>query len=768
MHDYQRVVRYSKILLEQSSITDDDRVDIYLTLGDAELHINGDFIKAEKCFMDVQQIALATSPCNYHILVLFYESMALLQIEKNNYTIALELLSKVLDIALDYSFESNIIIRTYSNLGLVYRKILNFDRACENYELALNIITQSNTLPKLHPLHPVIHNNLAYTKQLQNDYDEALKHYDLALEIERKSLPSIHSITATTLCNIGLLYTMKRENEKALDTYQKVLVMVNEIFGDDHPRLGVVFHNLGDLFLRTGQYEQAKEYLNKALKIRLNSPDVDADDRAATFTSLGLVNLRLGSFNKSLYYCFQALYIRSKIPETATNNIFDTYSVLARYYLSKSDYCQALRYCELAQYRCPYKSIKLVSVHQVFGDVLYQMEQFDEAISHYQTSIDIQLQLAGRNNVCLAELYLSIGIVYGSKEEINEALKCFVKGRSLAFEDSSLMANLHQATADIYLELKQFDKVVEHLDQVKMHCDKLALNKSIPVAKMSRTIGILNLKKGNFDDARTNLMEALMIFEKESSEFQLIIADTYLHLGCACEKLNKIDQALEIFEKVKTMNSIIYPKNHSYMAGIYHRLSVLLLDKNLLQESLTNAEHALEAAKSSYSINYNELARIHDTLTRIHLKRKDFARAHLEIQNGFATRQMRCPNDLPLSQIHLANAYTHENRTKEAIDLLNDIHEDQLLSVHHYTSAQLSKDMAAAYYNLKQYESALRILQFTLSHITDGEHYLEAEAHFLMGTICWKLGDKPQTLEHLQQALIVLDKKNTQVVHARP
>ncbi|CAF1167301.1 unnamed protein product [Rotaria sordida] len=129
---------------------------------------------AEKCFMDVQQIALATSPCNHRILVRFYESMALLQIEKNNYTIALELLSKVLQIALDYSFASNIIIHTYSNLGLVYRKILNFDRACENYELALNIITQSNALPKLHPLHSVIHNNLAYTKQLQNDYDEAL------------------------------------------------------------------------------------------------------------------------------------------------------------------------------------------------------------------------------------------------------------------------------------------------------------------------------------------------------------------------------------------------------------------------------------------------------------------------------------------------------------------------------------------------------------------------------------------------------------------
>ncbi|CAF3386466.1 unnamed protein product [Rotaria sp. Silwood2] len=204
MNDCQRVVRYSKTLLKQTSLTDVDRADIYLTLGDAELHINRDYTKAEKWFLDVQQIALASSPSNYYFLALFHESMALLQIEKNNYTTALELLDEVLQIALDHSFQSKIIIRTYSNLGLVYRKILNFDRACENYEKALSIITQSNTLPKLHPFHSVIHNNLAYTKQLQNNYDEALKHYNLALEIERKSLPSTHSITATTLSNIML------------------------------------------------------------------------------------------------------------------------------------------------------------------------------------------------------------------------------------------------------------------------------------------------------------------------------------------------------------------------------------------------------------------------------------------------------------------------------------------------------------------------------------------------------------------------------------
>ncbi|CAF3260697.1 unnamed protein product, partial [Rotaria sp. Silwood2] len=414
----------------------------------------------------------------------------------------------------------------------------------------------------------------------------------MALEIERKSLPSTHSITATTLSNIGLLHMMKDEDEKALEAYEKVVVMVSEIFGCEHPRLGVVFNNLGDLYLRIGQHEQAKEYLNKALQIRLNSKDIDADDLGATFTSLGLVHVRLESFNDSLEFCFKALHIRSEIPETATNNISETYRVLARYYLAKFDYCQALHYCELAQYRCQSQSIKLALVHGMFGDVFNQMGRLDEAISHYQASIDIQLNLTVRTNVCLARSYRNIGIVHGSKGELNEALRCFAKGRDLAPENSILMADLHQATANVYLELKQFDKVTEHSDQAKTLFDKLAPNTRICVAETLRTIGILNLKRGNLDLARKNLTDALVIFEKELPEFHPTTSGIYLNLGLTLEKLSKFDEALEIFEKVKTMNLIIYPKNHSFIAPCYHRVSVILRDKNLLQEALTNAQHA--------------------------------------------------------------------------------------------------------------------------------------------------------------------------------
>ncbi|CAF3397059.1 unnamed protein product [Rotaria sp. Silwood2] len=442
---------------------------------------------------------------------------------------------------------------------------------------------------------------------------------------------------------------MKDEDEKALEAYEKVVVMVSEIFGCEHPRLGVVFNNLGDLYLRIQQYEQAKDYLNKALKIRLKSKDIDADDLGSTYTSLALLHIILGSFNESLYFCFQALHIRSKIPETDTNNISETYKVLARYYLTKFDYCQALHYCELAQYRCQSQSIKLALVHEMFADIFYQMGQFNEAISHYQASIDMQLQLTVRTNVCLARSYRNIGIVHGSNKELNEALQYFAKGRDLAPENSIIMADLHQATANIYLELKLFDKVVEHSDQAKTLFDKLAPNTRIYVAETLRTIGILNLKKGNLDLARKNLTDALVIFEKELPEFYPTTSGIYLNLGLTLEKLT--------------------------------------------------------------------------------------------------------------------NVHTHENCTQQAINLLNGINDDQLLSVHHYTPAQLSKDIAIIYNDLKQYESALRMLEFTLQHIADDEHYLGAGAHLLVANIYWKLGHKSQALEHLDQALVMLDNMNKEYYH---
>jgi tetratricopeptide (TPR) repeat protein len=406
--------------------------------------------------------------------------------------------------------------------------------------------------------------------------------------------------------------------------------------------------------------------------------------------------------------------------------------------------------------------MSLAIVHVTFADILHQMGRFNEAISHCQSSIDIQLQLPTRTNIRLARAYKNIGMTYGSKGELCEALHYFSLAYDLASENLILTSEIHQVMADIYVNLKQFNKALEHLNQAKTIQDQVVPNKQINVATRLHTTGMLHYEKANFDCAFKNLTDAMAIYRKELSELHPTVCDIYLKLGLTLEKLNKIDEALEAFKKAKEINLVIYPQYHALIASGYHRISIILRDKNLLEESLDNAKQALDLAMIAQPINYHELARIHDTLASIYIKQRDFTQARIEVQNSSNVRQSHCPGDLSLSHISLANICINENSIQEAIDILNLITDDQLLSVHNYTPTRLGRDIAVIYDSLNQYESALRMIDFALNHVSDDEHYLGATTHFLAGQIYWKLNNKSQTLDHLDQALIMLDDKTNE------
>ena len=156
-----------------------------------------------------------------------------------------------------------------------------------------------------------------------------------------------------------------------------------------------------------------------------------------------------------------------------------------------------------------------------------------------------------------------------------------------------------------------------------------------------------------------------------------------------------------------------------------------------------------------YSVRIRSL--IHDTLSSIYIKRGDFTQARIQVQNGSNIRQIHCPHNLVLSQIHLATIYFHENCAQEAADLLDQITDDQLLCVQNYTPARLGKDIAILYKNLEQYRSALKKIEFALNHLATNEHYLGAEVYLVAAPICWTLGQTSQTLENFNQALEILE-----------
>ncbi|CAF0975264.1 unnamed protein product [Rotaria sordida] len=66
------------------------------------------------------------------------------------------------------------------------------------------------------------------------NYEEALKHADLALEIFQKSLPQKHYKTAWVIEIMGNVYEARKELNKALDYYKKAASIYCEVLDSKH------------------------------------------------------------------------------------------------------------------------------------------------------------------------------------------------------------------------------------------------------------------------------------------------------------------------------------------------------------------------------------------------------------------------------------------------------------------------------------------------------------------------------------------------------
>lgn len=755
INDYQRLVRFNNILLEQSSITDDERASIYLQLGNAEVTMRGNYNEAEKLYSQAEQILSKLSSQNNNLLISLYSSIGLLELERNNHSIGLESLKKARRIAFNNSCDSAKSCGLYSNLGLAYRNLSNYDEACKMYKEALTIIDQSDTIPRYHPIRSTILSNLAYTKQLQYQYDESLSYYNLALEIEQKILPNIHCLTATTLSNVALLHMMKDEYTIALNKYEQALEMFIDIYNSNHPRLATVFNNIGDLFVKMNQYQQAEHYLTKALRIRLDHRD-NVDDNnylAAAYTSLAVLYFRLKLVDKSLEFALKALDIRLKIPPTKTNNISITYMALAQCYLTNLDDVQALQYYKLARDCYSSQSLDFAILTERIADIFDERKNYDEAIRHMQDSIDMQLKLPNKNNRYLAKSYKKIGILYAMKGEFSEALSYFTRGYELKFDDLTLETELNLQVAKIYCGCKEFGKSSNYLQIAKSIVHKIDPVNYDLRGQIFGIQGLIHSALDQIELANQNLTDAVTAFQNDSSELSSILCQTYRCLAMTLLKLDKFDKASELLEKIKKNGLAFFENDPLTLAGFYRCIATILRDKNRLEQSLSHAEHALATIVSVQPIDYYLLSNTFDLLSTIHRTRKDFRQARIEIMNNFYICHKYVPSNLVLCQIHLASIYILENCMEEAIQLLNGIPNELLLSARNYSAARLSKDIAFIYNSLKQYQSSLRMTLFALNHIANDEDYIVVELEGLVKNIYSTVQHTTGIPEHINPIL---------------
>ncbi|CAF1194029.1 unnamed protein product [Rotaria magnacalcarata] len=195
-------------------------------------------------------------------------------------------------------------------MGQLMLKVGHLDQAEELYQELLK--NASSDSERAH-----IYHHLGYLKDQQGKYQEAVKFYEKALEIDRKTLPEDDASLAPTYSNIGEVYKNMGENSKALEYYEKSTKIFEISLPPNHPDLATSYNNIGSVYNNMGEYSKALEYYEKSLKIREISLPPTHPNLATSYNNIGLVYKSMGEYSKAFSYLEKALAIyRNSLPPT--------------------------------------------------------------------------------------------------------------------------------------------------------------------------------------------------------------------------------------------------------------------------------------------------------------------------------------------------------------------------------------------------------------------------------------------------------------------
>lgn len=304
--------------------------------------------------------------------------------------------------------------------------LAHYDEAIKHYEIALRINTSKEKKATLL-------NNLGVALISKEDYDKAIKHFEEALKIDLKAFGNKHPIIANRYNNFGSVLKVKGKYDKAAKYFEEALKIGTKVFGEEHPRLITYYNNLGTSLDSKGDHNKAITYYEKALKISLELNEKVFSRKfiylSACYNNLGHVWHSKKNYDKAIEYYKKALNIDLKLFGDKHTNIANRYNNLGNALESKKEYDKAIRYFEQSLNICRIffgeKHAKTAKVYNSLGVVWGSKGEYTKAIEYYKNALQINLSIFGKEHPNIATNYNNLGFAHNAKKEHGKAVKYY-------------------------------------------------------------------------------------------------------------------------------------------------------------------------------------------------------------------------------------------------------------------------------------------------------------------------------------------------------
>ena len=154
-------------------------------------------------------------------------------------------------------------------MGITLLLLHRFEEALWSFREALSV--RKKALGPLHPSTARIYNNIGCVHVEFNEFREARRAFEAALDTQRSALVSepdsgpLMFATATTLCNLGYLYRYRDMHAKAAALLREAVELQENVLGRSHATVLSTLDNLADSCANSGQTVDALKHYQTVL-----------------------------------------------------------------------------------------------------------------------------------------------------------------------------------------------------------------------------------------------------------------------------------------------------------------------------------------------------------------------------------------------------------------------------------------------------------------------------------------------------------------------
>ncbi len=179
-----------------------------------------------------------------------------------------------------------------------------------------------------HPDTAVAHNNLALALRSEEDYEQALFHFERAVEIDRKVLGEQHPDYGLSLDNLALVKVAMNDLVGAEALMRKAIAIFEAANGELHPNVDVATTNLSFVLRMQGRFQQARAAATRALLLVEQRTGQGSVESVYPLRSLALLEVEVGDDERAIQHLEKAVAILETDSDAAPRTIAQLGSML--------------------------------------------------------------------------------------------------------------------------------------------------------------------------------------------------------------------------------------------------------------------------------------------------------------------------------------------------------------------------------------------------------------------------------------------------------